>query len=213
MLRKGVVLIMTETVNDTQRRPVVFWFLLFFAALGAMALILDQSDIKDPLIANAMMLVPMIFLVKAGLNAMHNAGRHGERGSPQRNYLTRMLVLSIAYVGSLFAATELISEGDPITPVSIAIAIVPGIAVVGYFWAMGRYIVELKDEFLRMLMVRQSLIATGLAFSAASVWGFLESFGQAPHIEAYWWPILWFFGIGVGAVVNKLTYGTTGETC
>ncbi|WP_260482844.1 hypothetical protein [Sphingomicrobium flavum] len=204
---------MTETQTQPQRRPVIFWFLLFFASLGAMGLILDQSDISDPLIANAMMLVPMIFLVKAGLNAMHNAGRQGERGSPQRNYLMRMLVVSLAYVGSLFAATSLINDGDPITPLSVAIAIVPGLAVVGYFWAMGRYIVELKDEFVRMLMVRQSLIATGLAFSAASVWGFLESFEQAPHLDAYWWPILWFFGIGVGAIVNKIQYGTTGEDC
>lgn len=202
---------MTETQAQPQRRPIIIWFALFFVALAAMGLVLDQSDIKDPLIANAMMIAPMIFIVKAGLNAMHNAGQQGERGSAQRNYLMRMLIVSLAYVGSLAAASLLIDDGDPVTILSVAIAIVPGLAVVGYFWAMGRYIVELKDEFVRMLMVRQALIATGLAFSAASVWGFLESFEQAPHLDAYWWPIVWFFGIGIGGLVNKLQYGTTGD--
>lgn len=202
---------MTDTQAQAHNRPVIFWFLLFAAALGAMGLIVNQSNIDDPLIANAMMVVPVIFLVKAGLNAAHNARLKGDRGTPQANYLKRMLLVSLLYLGSLFAATMLIDDGDPITPLSIAIAIVPGVAVVGYFWAMGRFIVELKDEFVRMLMVRQALIATGLALSAASVWGFLESFEQAPHLDAYWWPILWFFGIAVGGIANKLRYGTTGD--
>lgn len=203
-------LIMSETAA-TQKRPVIIWFVLFFAALIAMAGTLDYLDIDDPVLANAMMLIPMVFLVKAGLNAAHNAQRHGNRGTPQANYLKRMLVVSLLYLGSLFAATTMIDEGDPITPLSIAIAIVPGLAVAGYFWAIARLIIEMKDEFLKMLQVRQALIATGISLSAASIWGFLESFEQVPHIDAYWWPITWFFGLGVGALVNKLTYGTIGE--
>ena len=202
---------MSDTATDTQKRPVIIWFVLFFVGLGAMALLLDYSDIKDPVIANAMMLVPMAFIIKAGLNAARNAQQHGERGTPQANYLKRMLAVSLLYLGSLFAATMLIDEGDPITPLSIAIAIVPGLAVAGYFWAIARLIIELKDEFLRMLQVRMALVATGIALSAASIWGFLESFEQVPHIDAFWWPIAWFFGLGIGAVVNKLTYGTIGE--
>lgn len=211
MPRPAELLIVTDAEMKAQKRPVIFWFLIFFASLGAMGLIIDQSDIQDPVIANVMMLIPMAFMIKAGLNAAGNARLQGDRGTPQSNYLKRMLVVSLLYLGSLFAATMLIDDGDAITPLSIAIAIVPGLAVVGYFWAMGRYIIELKDEFVRMLMVRQALIATGLALSAASVWGFLESFEQAPHLDAYWWPILWFFGIGVGAIANKMQFGTTGD--
>ena len=203
---------MSET-TATQKRPVIFWFLMFAAAMAGMAIVLEASNIDDPLIANAMMLVPIAFIVKAGLNAAHNARQHGDRGTPQANYLKRMLVVTLLYLGSLFAATMLIEDGDPITALSIAIAIVPGIAVAGYFWAIARLIVEMKDEFLRMLQIRQALIATGISLSAASIWGFLESFDQVPHIDAFWWPIVWFFGIGVGAVINKLTYGTTGEVC
>ena len=202
---------MTETTTTVSRKPVLPWFAAFVIAIFAMAAALEYSDVRDPLFANLAMLVPMIFLVKAGLNSIHNAGKLGAVGSPMRNYLKRMLIVSLAYVGSLFAAVSLIDKGDPITPLSVAIAIVPGLAVVGYFWAIGRFIVEVKDEFIRMLNIRQSLIATAISLSAASVWGFLENFGQAPHIDAFWWPIVWFFGLGIGALANKITYGTTGE--
>ncbi|MCM8557901.1 hypothetical protein [Sphingomicrobium sediminis] len=201
---------MTDTTPKV-RKPVIPWFGAMFASIIGMAIFLDQSGIDDPLIANGLMLIPILFLVKAGMNAMHNAGSRGAVGSPARNYLKRMVIVSVGYVGSLFAATALIDDGDPITVLSVMIAIVPGLAVAGYFYAIGRFMIEQQDEFLRMLMVRQSLIATGLSLSAASVWGFLESFGQVPHVDAYWWPIVWFFGLGIGALINKLAYGTTGD--
>lgn len=202
---------MSEAVTKRESRPVIIWFILFFVALGAMAVLVDTLEIDDPVIANAMMLVPVAFMVKAGLNAARNAQQSGTRGTPQAAYLRRMVAVSLLYLASLFGATMLIEDGDPITPLSVIIAIVPGIAVAGYFWAIARLIIELKDEFLRMLQVRMALIATGFALSLASIWGFLESFGQVPHIDAYWWPIAWFFGIGIGAIVNKMTYGTIGE--
>ena len=195
----------------TKRQPVVIWFVLFFVALGAMALLQEAVDIEDPILANAMMLAPLAFMIKAGLNAARNAARKGERGSPQARYLKRMMLVSLLYLGSLFAAVALIDDGDPITPVSVLLAVVPGIAVAGYFWAIGRFLLEIKDEFLRMLQIRASLIATAISLSAASIWGFLENFGQVPHVDAFWWPIVWFFGLGLGSLWNKLTYGTTGE--
>lgn len=193
------------------KRPVTLWFAIFAVALGTILFAITYLDVKDPLIAKGLVLLSMIPLTKAGMNAMHNAGRRGQPGSPSRNYLKRMLLVSLAYVGSLFAASTLIERGDPITLLSLAIAVVPGLAVAGYFWAIGRYITEQQDEFLRMLMVRQALIATGLSLSTASVWGFLENFGQVSHLDAFWWPILWFFGIGIGAAANKIQYGTVGE--
>ena len=62
-----------------------------------------------------------------------------------------------------------------------------------------------------MLYVRQGLIATGITMTAAAVWGFLENYFIIDHIEAFWWPTLWCFGIGIGAISNKIKYGTFGE--
>lgn len=202
---------MSETNPASKNKPILPWFAAFIVALLGALFAIDIMDIKNPLIANGMILFSMVFIAKAGLNATANARASGEVGNATGNYLMRMLVVSVAYVGSVFAASQLIEDGDPVTVLSVIIALVPGLAIALYFWAMGKYLAELQDEFLRMLMVRQALIATAIAFSAAAIWGFLESFGQVPHIDAYWWPIVWFFGIGVGAVFNKIQYGTFGE--
>ena len=133
------------------------------------------------------------------------------RSLAQRTYLKRMAAVAVFYLAAVFLASSVVDEGDPVTWLTIVVAILPGLGVVGFFWAMGRLMVEEQDEFIRMLITRQALIATGLALSLASVWGFLETYDVAPHVDAYWWAIAFFFGIGVGAVVNKIQYGTTGE--
>ena len=59
-------------------------------------------------------------------------------------------------------------------------------------------------------MVRQTLWASGFALSVATVWGFLENFDLVEHVDAYSVAIVWFFGLGVGGIVNKLTIGEPG---
>ncbi|MEP5937792.1 MAG: hypothetical protein ABJ239_05660 [Erythrobacter sp.] len=124
----------------------------------------------------------------------------------------RMVMVSLAYLGSLFLASELIEKGEEITLIAIALAIIPGVAVSGYFWAIGSLIIEQKDEFQRLLIVRQALIATAIALSLAAIWGFLENFELVQHIDSYWWPVVWFFGLGIGAIVNKVQLGSFGES-
>ena len=51
-----------------------------------------------------------------------------------------------------------------------ALAIVPGLAMIGIFYAYGMLIIEQKDEFIRMLVLRQLVIATGIALSFATIW-------------------------------------------
>ena len=59
-------------------------------------------------------------------------------------------------------------------------------------------------QLVRSRFVQQALIATGLTLSICTAWGFLENFGVAPHIYAYYAAILWFAGLGLGACINKL---------
>jgi hypothetical protein len=58
-----------------------------------------------------------------------------------------------------------------------------------------------------MLLVRQTLWASGFALSAATIWGFLESFELVDHVPVYWVSALWFLGLGIGALINRLTIG------
>jgi hypothetical protein len=40
-------------------------------------------------------------------------------------------------------------------------------------------------------MVEQILWSTGVLLSLATVWGFLESFGVARHVQPYWSAVVW----------------------
>ena len=62
----------------------------------------------------------------------------------------------------------------------------PALPIIGIFGAIGRYLVEEQDEYVRMLMVRQTLWASGFALSVATIWGFLESFDLVGHVDGYY---------------------------
>lgn len=122
----------------------------------------------------------------------------------QRRYSRRVLLLSILYVVLLFPAVYLLSRDLVSGPLAYVVGVLPALAVSGYFWLMGRYLVEETDEYLRMLQTRQLLIATAIALTAATIWGFLEGFDLVPHVVGYVWPVVWIGSLGVGACVNKL---------
>lgn len=92
----------------------------------------------------------------------------------QRRYFLRLAVIMALYCAAIFVAVTL--RKDSATPPALmaAVALVPGICIIGVFWAIGRLIVEEPDEFLRMLIIRQALIATAFALSLASIHGFLS---------------------------------------
>ena len=128
------------------------------------------------------------------------------RSLARRRYNMAVLGCSTGYACALFGAISYFSNNpDARSAMAYAAAIIPALLIVGIFVAIGRYLIEERDEFLRVLMVRQTLVASGLALSLATVWGFLESFGLAPHVDAYWFAVVWFGGLGLGSCVNKLT--------
>ncbi|WP_231462952.1 hypothetical protein [Sphingomonas sp. URHD0057] len=126
-----------------------------------------------------------------------------------KRYNWRVLWLSALYaiflIGAVYGFKHRLFAG----PSAYLAAILPALPIVGIFAAMGRYLVEEQDEYVRMLMVRQSLWASGFALSVATVWGFLENFNLVTHVDAYSIAIVWFFGLGVGSIMNKLTLGST----
>ena len=133
-----------------------------------------------------------------------------DRQALRRRYAWRVFTASAAYVVTLLGAVYLIEkrglEGAP----AIVMALLPAVCVAAIFWAMARLLVEEPDEYMRTLLVRQLLVATGLTLTVATFWGFLEQFGFAPHVPAWYAILVFFVGQGVGALVNKLTLGDAG---
>ena len=133
------------------------------------------------------------------------------RQPAQRRYARRVAIALAVYAIGMVAAKYLIAQGGMSGPLAFALALVPGLAVVGVIYAIGMLIVEQTDEFLRMLLVRQNLIAIGFALSLASIWGFLEAFDLVPHVAAFYIVVVWSIGLLLGALVNRVTHGTWGN--
>lgn len=123
-----------------------------------------------------------------------------------RRYVRRLALLMIAYaitlsavIGGFFAY----HPGDT-SPIAYAMALMPALPLVLVFVEIGRFLRDEPDEYRRVLMTRQALVATGFMLSIATIWGFLENFGLVAHVYAYYGAVLWFGGLGVGGLVNAL---------
>ena len=124
-----------------------------------------------------------------------------------KRYNWRVVWLSLIYAVLLIAVVYGFKHHFISGPLAYVAAILPALPIIGIFAAIGRYLVEEPDEYIRMLMVRQTLWASGFALSVATVWGFLENFDLVEHVDAYSVAIVWFAGLGIGSVINRLTLG------
>ena len=120
-----------------------------------------------------------------------------------RRYLRRFWPASILYVLAIALATWLIPDDARASPLTVAIALLPGLGMVGMIWAIGRLLVELDDEFLKMLEIRKALAATGVVLTVASVWGILELYTDVPHLPVFFMFPIWCGGLVIGQLWNK----------
>ena len=125
-------------------------------------------------------------------------------------YNWRVVWLSLLYCGFLILAVYGFKHQLVPSAFQYPVAILPALPIIGIFIAMGRYLVDEQDEYVRMLMVRQTLWASAFSLSIATVYGFLSNFGLVGRADGYWMAVLWFFGLGLGGIYNKLTMGAAG---
>ncbi len=203
-----------SAVENKPRRGPYFWGGLMAGGYGAVAGLAMAGAIEGAAVV-LLMLAPTILiipLIRSANRRLDTASSCYGKGEAQRRYKRRVMLFTALYLLSFGILTLATKASEPEGAWRGFLAVLPALAVIGIFWAIGRLIVEEQDEFMRMLVVRQSLIASGLSLSAASVWGFLESADVVVHVDAYWWPVSWFLGLAVGAVMNRIDYGAWGAT-
>ena len=120
--------------------------------------------------------------------------RAWKTGTPAyRRYLIRTMAFMIPYalvnIGAIFGAfDEIIGK-----PVAWGLALSIAAPVVGQIWATLSLIRD-SDEFVRALTAKQFIVSAGLAMAAAVLWGFGESYADAPHLPAWLvYALFWFF--------------------
>lgn len=113
-----------------------------------------------------------------------------------RRYMLRFGVSMSAYVFLLMGAIMLHRQGLTAGALGYVIALAPALAILGAIAAMGFYLAEEKDEFAREILIQSLLWGIAVTLGAASVWGFLETFGKAPHAPA--WAAVPIFALAMG---------------
>lgn len=193
----------TETQRDQElpkTGPATLAYVV--SLLGAIAIGLTLSPSGPWLVLT--IAVPVLALAWMSRQCILRRRAAGPPSPAQRAYLRRFLPLMLLYVALLFAAVWLQKNWAPGGILAILLAVLPALPLIGVVWAMGRLVVDEKDEYQRSLTVRQLLIATGFMLAATSVWGFLEASGQVPHLPMYWAFIIWCGGLGLGTLFNEM---------
>ena len=130
-----------------------------------------------------------------------------------RRYLIRLFVLMSIYLVTLFAAVTAFNAHAMSGIPAYALAVLPALPIIGVFWAVMRLLIEEHDEFVKLMHVRQCLVATGFCLTVMTIWEFLQNFDLVPQGNGgFGAAFFWFMGLGVGALYNWLTIGRDGLT-
>lgn len=134
------------------------------------------------------------------------------RTPAMRRYFRVHSALTVLYIALVLLASLFIPDDAAPTPLVIAFALLPGLVVLGWIWNMGRLLVEMEDEYLRMLEVRKMLWASAITLSICGGWGLVELFATVPKLPVFFVFPIWCGGLAVGQVINRFTIGN-GDSC
>lgn len=189
---------MTKAETSPGRGP-WFWAGLYFASSAIIAT-LKLTDAITGTVALILFFGAMGLLVP-----LVRAGERVHCASPVMvRYNRRFLAASFGYVLGLGIAITLWNAYELSGPVVFAIALLPTIPTFAMIWAMGRYLVEEQDEYLRYRTVRAALMSLGAVLAIGIFWGFLEMFELVPHIWAWWVLPVWAAGLGLAQLWMKV---------
>ncbi|MCL9982256.1 MAG: hypothetical protein NBV60_03770 [Erythrobacter sp.] len=175
------------------------WAGNYLAACAIIAALMITEAIEPP--------VPAILFVAAMallVPVLRSAEQQGCGNPVITRYNRRMLAASMGYVLGLGIAIALWDNYDLSGPVVFAIALLPTLPTFAMIWAMGRYLVEEKDEYLRYRTVRAAVMSLGMVLALGIFWGFLEMFELVPHVWAWWVLPVWAIGLGLAQLWMKV---------
>jgi hypothetical protein len=179
-----------------------FWGALFVVAMFGGA-ILSGYALEGPA-RIIFMILPMVLLFPMVKAAERHGAVKGWVNPVIVRYNRRVLLASFGYVLGLGIAISIWNSYAVTGPAAIALALLPSLPTFGIIWAMGRYLAEETDEYLRHRAVTAALLSLGLVLALGIFWGFLEMFEVVPHIWAWWVLPVWAMGLGLSQGVLKL---------
>ncbi len=196
---------MTDLLAPRRPLPIRFFAIvaLFFASFFVVKPIWHSfalsGDARYPVF-----LIPLLATLLFFAELRRHAARNGRMGPAVSRYMTRLASCMTAYFALLLLANYLTEHNALTGPAAWAIALLPALPILGAIITILRYLAEEEDEYIRLLAVRSSLIATGLTLAVATVWGMLEQAGLAAHFPVSTIFAIWCVGLGVGQMTQKV---------
>ncbi len=128
------------------------------------------------------------------------------QNSAQRRYVVRSAISAGMLIVLTFAGKWTLHALHPSTLMAYLIGIAAALPIVGAVAATAYYLLEEKDEFQTNLFVQSLLVGIACTLALTTIWGYLESFANAPHLDAIWlYSIFWLF-VGVATPFLRLRY-------
>lgn len=113
-----------------------------------------------------------------------------------RKYVIRTMSFMAGYVAINLLAIAGAFDEIIGRPIAWALALSVAAPVIGQIWATLE-LLRGSDEYVRAMLTKVFVLATGLTLAVCTVWGFGESYANAPHIEVWLvYPVFWAcFGV------------------
>ena len=109
-----------------------------------------------------------------------------------RRYVIRTFAFMIPYM--LICLSMMVTDAfDEVIgkPAGWVLAAAVSAPVIGQLWATLSLMRD-SDEFVRAVIAKQFIIASGMAMALATLWGFGESYADAYHVPAWMiYPLFW----------------------
>lgn len=186
---------MNAVPDQNSPRSPWFWAGMMLASFGVIAA-LRLTDAIDPVTGYILIVGGMVLIVPMVRASMARQKHAGHLSSAIVRYTRRFMFGMFGYMIGLGLAITLHERADLPEAGTFMIALLPVIPIFVIIWAIARYLVEEEDEYLRHRATIASLAGLGLVLGLGGFWGFLETFGVAPHVDAWWTFPVWALGMG-----------------
>jgi hypothetical protein len=133
------------------------------------------------------------------------------KNSAQRRYVVRSAISAGMLIAFSLAGKWALHTIHPSTAMSYLIGFAAALPIIGAVAATVYYVLEEKDEFQMNLFVQSLLVGMACTLALTTIWGYLENFARAPHLDPVWlYSIFWLF-VGVATPFLRLRYNTPSQ--
>jgi hypothetical protein len=120
-----------------------------------------------------------------------------------RRYTIRVLLFMASYVMILTSSlTFARGSAEHSQATLIGLALISAFPIIGVFWAIFRLLVEIDDEYQRLLFAKQTLLATAITLVIVTVWQFLAVY-EVVATGPEWMGAIWFAMLGVAGPIAR----------